>query len=137
MSPYGPVPKRSNQRRRRNRVDISHVPTGDEATIPEPDPQWHPIAAQWFAALAASGQRVFYENSDWAHARYVAETMSRSLRADRTSAQLFSAVISASADLLTTEGARRRLRVELERASTHEKPAATVMADYRRAAGLA
>jgi hypothetical protein len=43
--------------------------------------------------------------------------MSRNLENGRFSAQLFAAVMAASTTLLVTEGDRRRLRVELERAS--------------------
>src|SRR4051812_39581127 len=112
----GPVPKRASQRRRTNKVDITNAPSTFEWDIPEPDEDWHPIATQWYLALQKSGQQVFFENSDWAQAFYVAEAMSRSMRTSRLSGQLFSAVISASAELLTTEGARRRMRIELERA---------------------
>jgi hypothetical protein len=121
----GPVPNRSDMRRRRN------------VEIPEPLENWHSIAKQWFVALTKSGERVFFENSDWAQAMYVAEAMSRSLSGARMSGQLFSAVISASAELLTTEGARRRMRVELERAHDEgDTTAADAMAEYRKTAGL-
>ncbi|WP_260476410.1 hypothetical protein [Streptomyces sp. WAC 06783] len=65
--------------------------------------------------------------------------MSRSLAQGNFSAQLFQAVMSAMTDLLTTEGARRRARVELERGDAGEDPAeaprVTLMEAYRRAAG--
>ena len=134
----GPVGARSSQRRRRNKVDITHAPSEDEWEIPEPDEDWHPVATQWYLSLQKSGQRIFYENSDWAQAFYVAEAMSRSLRTSRISGQLFSSVISASAELLTTEGSRRRMRIELERAQTeNETTAATAMAAYREMAKAA
>ena len=114
----GPPPKRSSQRRRRNvgpAVDTS--PAGAPAVWAEPDGDWHPIAVDWYLSLQASGQSAFYEASDVALARYVAEAMSRNLNAGaRFSAQLFTAVMSATGDLLTSEGSRRRLRLELERA---------------------
>lgn len=132
------VPKRSDQRRRRNKVDITHAPSDFEWEIPEPDEDWHPVATQWYLALQKSGQKIFFENSDWAQAFYVAEAMSRSLRSSRLSGQLFSAVISASAELLTTEGARRRMRVELERAQAEgDTTAADAMAAYRQMAAVA
>jgi hypothetical protein len=134
--PHGPVPKRSTQRRHRIKRDITHAPTEDEVVIPEPDEEWHRIAKQWYASLQRSGQRQFYESSDWAQAYYVAEVMSWSLTAGITGS-LFSAVISASAELLTTEGARRRMRLELERA--HAEGEATVsdaMADYKKMAAV-
>lgn len=133
-----PIPKRSDQRRRRNKVDITRAISEDEWDIPEADEDWHPVATQWYLSLQRSGQRIFFENSDWAQAFYVAEAMSRSLRTSRISGQLFSAVISASAELLTTEGSRRRMRIELERAQADgEVTASTAMADYRAVARAA
>lgn len=138
----GPVPKRSDQRRRRNTTDgpaVIKADAGAAPDMPEADETWHPIASTWYEALATSGQAQFYEASDWATAYYVAEAMSRNLANEkRFSAQLFQAVMSAMTDLLTTEGARRRARVELER-NTGPDPAVaerlTLMADYRKAAG--
>jgi hypothetical protein len=116
-------------------VHITRAPSEDEIDIPEPDGNWHPIAEQWYASLQTSGQRIFYENSDWAQAYYIADAMSRSLFATRFSGNLFAAVITATHELLTTEGARRRLRIELERATAdHETGIAVAMAEYRNAA---
>ncbi len=133
----GPVPKPSSQRRRRNKQDpISTAPSGQRGEVPDPDPDWHPVAAGWFRALAESGQSVFYEASDWATARYVAEAMSRSLKAGRFSGQLFAAVMAASTELLVTEGARRRLRVELDRGDPEDEPASVaILKEYKLHAG--
>ncbi len=69
----------------------------------------------------------------------MAEAMSRNLGQSKFSAQLFQSVMSAMTDLLTTEGARRRARVELEREAGGEDSAkaarVTLMETYRRAAG--
>ncbi len=133
----GPLPKPSTQRRRRNKPDVPIVtaPAGRKVDVnrPDPDPDWHPVASTWFRSLAESGQAIFYEASDWATATYVAEGMSRSLKAGRFSGQLFAAVMAASTELLTTEGARRRLRVELDRQQTQAVPASvSILAEYRR-----
>lgn len=137
----GPVPKRSDQRRRRN---VSNGPalakgrSAGEPDVPAGDPEWHPIAADWFESLKDSGQAQFYEASDWATAVYVAEAMSRNLKQGKFSAQLFQSVMSGMTELLTTEGARRRARVELERAQEGPvavDPAVALMENYRKAAG--
>jgi len=114
----GPIPKRSDQRRRSNKPDIPIVTTstgGGFIPRPEADTEWHPIAQLWFGSLGSSGQSAFYEPSDWAHAVLCAELMSRLLHGERISAQLVTAIDSLSARLLVTEGDRRRARVELER----------------------
>ena len=131
----GPVPKPASQRRRRNKPDAptSTAPAGRKVDTPEPDPDWQPVAAGWFQSLGESGQSAFYEASDWATARYVAEGMSRSLKAGRFSGQLFAAVMAAWTELLATEGARRRLRVELEREQVLAEPASVaILKEYRR-----
>ncbi|UQI46730.1 hypothetical protein M1P56_21435 [Streptomyces sp. HU2014] len=135
------MPKRSGQRRRRNVGDgppLVKAGAGAAPVVPLPSEEWHPIAADWFQALQESGQSQFYEQSDWATAVYVAEAMSRSLISGKFSAQLFQSVMSAMTDLLTTEGARRRARVELERAAGREDPVeaarVALMDAYRQAA---
>ena len=135
----GPVPKRSDQRRRRNVTDgpaLTKGAAGPAPSAPAPDDDWHPIARDWYTALGESGQSQWYEASDWATAYYVAEAMSRNLRAGKFSAQLFQSVMSAMTDLLTTEGARRRARVELEREQEEAPadPSVALMEKYRRAA---
>ncbi|AUG87134.1 terminase small subunit [Streptomyces phage Attoomi] len=138
----GPVPKRSDQRRRRNASDgpaVVKAGAGKAPTIPRASGDWHPIAKRWFQSLKDSGQAQFYEQSDWLTAVYVAEAMSRNLSQGKFSAQLFQSVMSAMTDLLTTEGARRRARVELEREETgedaEELARVALMDAYRQAAG--
>lgn len=118
----GPPPKRAEERRRRNKVDIDNVTMAGKVEIPAADESWHPTAAAWYASLAKSGQHKFYEPSDWAAAHLVADQMSRMLQSSRPSSQMFAAVWSAMGDLLTTEGERRRVRVEIERKTPGEKP---------------
>lgn len=136
MAKSGPVPKRSAERRRRNKeagpIDSVEMPAL-EVEQPPADENWHPIALDWYRSLAESGQSRFYEPSDWQTARYVADAMSRNLDTTRFSAQLFAAIMSAMTELLTTEGARRRARMEIERgAGQEEKPAGvTALDDYR------
>lgn len=138
MGTRGRIPNRSDLRRRRNKVEITHAPGGDDIEIPEPDEDWHPIATQWYESLKKSGQRVFYENSDWCQAFYIAEAMSRSMRTSNISASLIGAVLTGAAELLTTEGARRRARVELERAELEgETTVSEAMAVYKTMAQVA
>lgn len=139
MGARGPVGKRSDQRHghrtKAEKEAVTKVPVGAGPLDPEePDESWHPIAQRWFRSLGESGQRVFYEASDWATARYVAEAMSRNLEAGRFSAQLFAAVLSGMSSLLATEGDRRRMRIELERAvqtDADEEAAVAALDEWR------
>lgn len=140
MGQRGPAPKRSTERRRRNadsKVDTVKVDVGATVEIPKPNPQWHAIAKDWYLSLAQSGQAQFYEPSDWQYARYVADAMSRNLKSGaKFSAMLFAAIQSAMNDLLTTEAARRRVRLEIERGGEPETPASvTAIVDYQKRLG--
>lgn len=141
----GPVPKRSEERRRRNKPEgpelakVSADDGGAAFEAPEPLNHWHPLAREWYESLSESGQHVFYQPSDWQTARYLAEAMSRNLDNERFSAQLFASVMAGMTELLTTEGARRRARVELERRKAGDAEPApagvTAIADYRASIG--
>jgi hypothetical protein len=137
VGPRGPVPKRSSERRRRNKpegAEVVQAPTVCVLEWPAVDEDWHPIAARWYRSLERSGQSQFYEDSDVAAAVYVAEAMSRSLKG-KLSSVMFAAVMSAMTELLTTEAARRRARIELERQTdAAEPPAVASMERYRQAA---
>jgi hypothetical protein len=90
-------------------------------------------------SLRQSGQAAFYEPSDWAVARYAAELMSRVLDCSERgpNGQLVAALNSVMASLLTTEGDRRRARMELERKKPDSPRLASVspLDSYRDIAG--
>lgn len=144
MGTRGPIGKRSEERRRRNKDDGPELvraqsgPPSALPELPEPDPNWHDIATGWYLSLRNSGQAAFYQPSDWAVARYAAELMSRALQTDRPpNGQLVAALNSVMGSLLTTEGDRRRARIELERqpAVTAVPASVTAIADYRASIG--
>jgi hypothetical protein len=135
MATKGPMPKRSTQRlghrtqAERERTQTVVVPKtrklyGPALGIADP----HPLARDWYEGLRRSGQAEFYEPSDWAQARVLTELLSVTLNQDKPSSVMVAAWMSGAAELLTTEGARRRMRMELERS----KP---VDADKQRASG--
>lgn len=135
-------PKRSDQRHgHRTKAEQARADKSAQGsplvTWPDPDGQWHPVAQEWFRSLGESGQVHFFEPSDVATARYVATAMSQNLEAPegKFSSMLFAAVMSASADLLATEGSRRKLRVELQKATAEpdaqQQAAVTSMAERR------
>ena len=153
MGERGPVPKRSSQRRRRNKSEpVDEAAGADQVEQPPAGDDWHPVAVQWYDALARSGQSAFYEPSDWATAYMVAESMSRELRPRPVatkdgeavmatlpiSGSSMAALLKAMGSLLTTEGDRRRARLELQRrqtASDDDGPAdVSELAEYRRRA---
>lgn len=145
MGTRGPIPKRTEERRRVNKDDgpgLVTAPSGapaDLPDLPDADPMWHPIAADWYLSLRESGQAAFYQPSDWAVARYAAELMSRVLDCSERgpNGQLVAALNSVMSSLLTTEGDRRRARMELERKKSAGPQLASVspLDSYRDIAG--
>lgn len=114
----GRVPKRSDQRRRRNKVDVDKATARVEVCGPEP-PDWlGGLALDWYESLRTSGQAVFYTDSDWASALIVAKAVERF--EERPSAHMLTAILSGFGSLAATEGERRRLRIELERSAAED-----------------
>ncbi|MDQ3275347.1 MAG: hypothetical protein M3Q39_10055 [Actinomycetota bacterium] len=151
MGERGAVPKRSHARRRRNKTDEAggkYIPDRVnlqkfDGELHEPDPpaaSWHPAArAIWDAALE-SGERIFWEPSDWAILRLTCSQVSQEYATDLIIEKVklpmengqgggeelvfgsrpmpagkFAAIMKVMGDLGMTEGGRRRMRIELER----------------------
>jgi hypothetical protein len=116
--PRGPVPKLAAVRRRRNAPsgpELVTVPTVVSSSPEAADPTWHPVIVAWFNGLREGPEAEFMTPAGWGFARYLAERESRNLQLGRPSAQTSALFVASQADLLTTEGSRRRLRVELDR----------------------
>jgi hypothetical protein len=146
MGERGPVPKRVSERlghltkaqkAEAEQVRVPSATKDDDGTVrpPRPNSKWHPIARAWYGSLANSGQSRFYEPSDWQVAYVWAELLSRELRnPHKVSAMMMASWNSVQADLLTTEGSRRRVRLEFMRAQTEAAAAGgtvTIMDQYR------
>ena len=135
MGVRGPVPKRTSERlghlTKAERASSATVDVAGPVIVPPPDETWHPLASEWYLSLAESGQKKFFEPSDWAAARLVAFEMTRML-ADAPSPTQFKAIWTAMGELLTTEGARRRVKVEISRKPLAAAPASVAnLADFR------
>ena len=134
----GPIPKRTEVRRRVNApddgIEVSKALGADDVVSPEPDLDWHPIAYDWYLSLEESGQQRYYEPSDWMTAYILAEQLSRLLKPRFVGMESsaggdvrakimctpmnggeMQAIFKGMSDLLTTEAARRRMRIELQR----------------------
>lgn len=116
----GPVPKRDEDRIRRNTPDVETDKLEIEGEVIVPplnmpfDP--HPMVVDFYSSLVISGQAKFYEPSDWEYARLVCFIMHNVVSSPRPSSEMFKALQTAMSNLLVTEGDRRRLRLEIVRA---------------------
>jgi hypothetical protein len=149
MGAHGPVPKRSDARRRRNLEggSVDKVTTAGAVRIPALPKGTHRIARQWYLALKASGQAQYFEPSDWAVAQLVCEQITRLMAASSLAVSArdyqhiaipgsqFAGIWTAMNDLLSTEASRRRVRLEVERetGAAEEEPAGiTAIEEFRR-----
>ena len=115
MGTRGPVPKHSEDRKRRNTpavdagVEKVVVESSVDISIPTPDANWHPIALRLWDSLALSGQSRFYEPSDWALAYSLMDDLTYYKFATKRSGQMLASIYAQMSSLLITEGDRRRV----------------------------
>lgn len=129
-STRGPVPKRSEQRRRSNKpeVPIESAPNAQREPLGPGAPEWlGGLARDWYESLRTSGQAVFYTASDWQSALILAKAVA-TFEA-RPSAHMLTAILQGFGSLAATEGDRRRLRIELERAKPGDADEQAAVAD--------
>ncbi len=118
MGTRGPVPKRVDQRVRRNKDEqpVETVTAPGAVDVPALDfPEPHPMIVDFYESLTNSAQAQFYEPSDWQFARFTLHFADRLVKSGKPSSQMLAAVNSALSDLLVSEGSRRRVRLEVER----------------------
>lgn len=119
MGGIGPVPKRSDERIRRNKPDRPIEKVSKIGVVPIPDlglDDPHEVTVGLYQALLDSAQSKYFEPSDWAYARFCLHFADKLLKQARPSGQVLATVHSMMSDLLVSEGSRRRFRIEIERA---------------------
>lgn len=113
-------------------IDDALLQKAEVGMIPAEE-NWHPVAKQWYESLALSGQKIYYQPSDWAIAYLLAESLSRDFKPqfvgmnEESGEPVFEkiplkgaslgAYLKGFTALLATEGDRRRMQIELERES--------------------
>jgi hypothetical protein len=125
----GPPPKRSDQRRRRNKPAIAI----DKVTGACPQPalgiEVHPLVADWYSALADGPEGRYYTAAMWQRARIVAKMLSGVLEAGRPSSQMYAALQADMKSLLVDAAELRRLGIEVQ--AVDSAPAADNVIDWR------
>lgn len=118
MGSRGPVPKRSEERIRRNKEEVPVETVTAIGIVQVPDLDFedpHPMIRDFYESLKDSAQSKFYEPSDWQFARFTLHFADRLVKSGKPSSQMLAAVNSALTELLVSEGSRRRVRLEVER----------------------
>lgn len=116
----GPVPKRSDQRRRRNTTPHPIAKVGGAAAgapLLEMD-DVHPLAAEWYAALSEGAEAQFYTPALWQRARVVARMLSDLLNSSKPSSMMYTALQADMKALLVDAGELRRLHIEVQAAES-------------------
>lgn len=119
----GPLPKRSEDRLRRNK-DTTGVPTDKydldgEVEIPHAY-FFNPLINDLWLALRSSVNARFFEPTDWAYAKLTLSLMEAEMGQDPEHLKIPKAMMMANFDammskLLLTEADRRKLRIEVTR----------------------
>jgi len=125
----GPIPKRSEERVRRNKTGEDGLATetiGMTGAVEVPKLNLgkltHPLLKDLWDSLPDSGQTKFWEPSDWQYARITFFALNEMLMADRDMpAMKLSAVDAMMSKLLLTEGDRRRVKIEVQRTEAEGK----------------
>lgn len=130
-----PYPKRSTERRRRNKYNLDKIEAGGEVYQPTPPDSWGWMARDWYKSLASSGQAVYYEPSDWQMAIVAGSLLDDWCDSGRPAVLVEFRHICAQ--LMVTEGERRRARLEVERPGTKgDDKGDAVVESYRATLGV-
>lgn len=120
----GPAPKRDGERVRRNKPTVAlRIGQAQPATPPAEDRKWHITAKRLYRSLKNSGQTTFWQQSDWEYARLTMDELSKALKTAKDKplrAGQLAELNKMLAELMVTEPARRRARVELQHAAGDE-----------------
>lgn len=128
MGVRGPVPKRDEERVRRNIPEDPTVTVKVIGAVEIPelgdvsyDGEIHPIVVDMYQAMRDSASVKYFEPTDWAYARLTMLALNQELIASKQQGRPIGAMKTTAINqmlsaLLLTEGDRRRARLEIERA---------------------
>lgn len=119
----GPLPKRSDQRVRRNKtgedgLSVTKLHVGGGLTAqPKLDLGYkpHPLVQDFWDSLADSAFTQYYEPADWQYMRLALYVLDEMLTNQNISAMKLAEVNKMLTALLVSEGERRRVKIEVER----------------------
>ena len=132
--PVMPKPEHELKRPRKRRGSSEQetlVGTRRPSEMPDPDPEWSEFVKSFYLSAQTSGQADYYQDSDWwmlwnlceeldVYKRmgysYIDKETGEEVFVKKRSGQMFQAIMGAMTELLFTEGARRKVRMELQEA---------------------
>lgn len=136
----GPMPRRSEDRIRRNKTNEAGialkkgVASGVTLGWPDPPEHWLPPVVHMYRSFQASGMSQFYEDSDVALIYLACDGAQAWYDKDRKSPTYFAEMMSHLGKLGASEGERRRMQIELDSAAdvvSEEEATVTSIAGYK------
>lgn len=103
--------------RTQEELEVDKAPAGAELVWYDVDPEWCEDAKRTYESFRVSGVIVFWEQSDVAQLHFLCSEITRYRQLGKFSGQGLQALLSGLTELGATEGARRRMKIELQRDS--------------------
>ena len=135
----GPPPKKDSQRRRANKPQsygaAKATVAGDAVSAPDLGiVDCHPMVQDLYNSLVGSVEGKFFSAADWQRARLECLFINRSIGGEKVSAVAWQAVQSGLNALLVSPADKRRVGIELNKATSDpDEDAAVAMLDEYRA----
>lgn len=127
MGERGPIPKREEERVRRNKTgedgrETETVTMVGKVEVPKASFD-NPVIQKLWDSIKISGQAKYYEPSDWAYAELTLSLFDAQIgeKGKGLSAMMLASLDGMMKSLLLTEGERRRMRLEVQRVEAEAK----------------
>ena len=115
----GPIPKRSEERTRRNKTgdDGLEIVRGEALPYEWTDPSfdWEKPIQRYYLSFQKSGMAAYLQQTDVEQLWLACELLDRQFKSGRPSAMLVGEAMKMTDGLGATEGERRRIKIELDK----------------------
>ncbi|WGX94518.1 hypothetical protein [Nocardioides sp. L-11A] len=112
----------AGERKRKQRGTTTVRGKSNPATVPVPDPEWSKAARMVWDSMLESGGAAYFESSDYAVLYIVCDQIEHLYQqGGRRSPEYLRVIMQALGALLATEGDRRKLHIELQKAPDDEE----------------
>lgn len=137
MAGRGPVPKRSQERTRNNKVNAAGIALKKGVALPyewyEPGEDWPEPVVRFYESFKESGMQAFLQQTDVAQLYMGCQLLAEEWAKPRRSALLMGEAFKLLRDLGATEAERRRMQIELDTPQVQEVDAKVVAMESAKA----
>jgi hypothetical protein len=134
----GPMPKRSEERTRRNKTGEDGLSVKKGVALPyqwqEPGEDWDPRIVTFYESFKDSGMQAYYQQTDVSVLWLACDLLSSQVMSSgRPSAMMLAECMKMLDGLGITEGERRRIKIELDTPQVQEVDAKVVAMESAKA----